>query len=56
MANEAPNIKTINTGNRACRTAPPALLAVSEHLDIIEAFGKFQVVSHRLLTSSYFFK
>jgi hypothetical protein len=47
MPDKTANVESIYTGNRTGRAAAAALLAVSEHLDIIKSLGKLHAIIHK---------
>jgi hypothetical protein len=46
MPYQAPYVKPVDPGDRAGRTASPALLTVAKHLDVIKALGEFFIIRH----------
>jgi hypothetical protein len=46
MADQTPDVKSVNPGDGAGRTAAPALFTVSEHFNIVKALRKLHIITH----------
>jgi hypothetical protein len=46
MADQTPDVKAVNSGDGAGRTAAPALFTVSEHFDIVKPGSELQIFAH----------
>jgi hypothetical protein len=51
MADQTPDVKSVDTGDGTSLTAAPALLTVSEHFDSVKPLRKLPVISHGETTS-----
>jgi hypothetical protein len=46
VPDQTPDVEFVDAGDRASRTATPALLAEPEHLNSIEPLGEFRFRAH----------